>query len=121
MNYREADDQIFAIVQKHAPDIFGASIKTAYPQTLRALAMFCAKGNSLKTGMFDAVDSNNPYAFRVLYRSFCEHYLRFTYLWVRMSQPETRAHSMLRASPSSTHGGRCKRAQALADSATAPS
>lgn len=51
--------------------------------------MFCAKANSLKTAMFDTIDSNNPYAFRVLYRSFCEHYLRFMYLWVRMSKEKT--------------------------------
>jgi hypothetical protein len=51
--------------------------------------MFCAKANSLKTAMFDTIDSNNPYAFRVLYRSFCEHFLRFMYLWVRMSKDKS--------------------------------
>lgn len=89
MDYRDADDQIFAIVEKHGPEVFRDGLQTAYPQTLRAMAMFCAKGNSLKTGMFDTVDSNNPYAFRVLYRSFCEHYLRFTYLWARMTKDKT--------------------------------
>jgi Family of unknown function (DUF5677) len=89
MKYREADDQVFAIVEEHGADVFGAGLKTKFPQTLRAMSMFCAKTNSLKTAMFDAIDSNNPYAFRVLYRSFCEHYLRFMYLWVRMSKENT--------------------------------
>jgi len=89
MNYREADDLVFAIVEEHGSAVFGAGFKTRYPQTLRAMSMFCAKANSLKTAMFDAIESSNPYAFRVLYRSFCEHYLRFMYLWVRMSKEKT--------------------------------
>lgn len=89
MDYREADDRFFEIVKEHGADVFGAGFKTKFPQTLRAMSMFCAKANSLKTAMFDVIDSNNPYAFRVLYRSFCEHYLRFTYLWVRMTKEKT--------------------------------
>lgn len=91
MDYREADAKVFAIVEEHSADVFGAGFKTSFPQTLRAMSMFCAKANSLKTAMFDAIDSNNPYAFRVLYRSFCEHFLRFMYLWVRMSKEKTDA------------------------------
>jgi hypothetical protein len=89
MDYREADDEFFEIVKEHSADVFGAGFKTKFPDTLRAMSMFCAKSNSLKTAMFDVIDSNNPYAFRVLYRSFCEHYLRFMYLWVRMSKEKT--------------------------------
>ncbi len=89
MDYREADDQVFAIVEEHSADVFSAGFQTKFPQALRAMSMFCAKANSLKTAMFDAIDNDNPYAFRVLYRSFCEHYLRFMYLWVRMSKEKT--------------------------------
>ena len=89
MDYREADDQVFAIVEEHRAAVFGAGFETKFPQTLRAMSMFCAKANSLKTAMFDAIDSNNAYAFRVLYRSFCEHYLRFMYLWVRMTKEKS--------------------------------
>ena len=78
MDYREADDQVFAIVEEHGSEVLTAGSKTEFPQTLRAMAMFCAKANSLKTATFEMIDSKNPYAFRVLYRSFCEHYLRFT-------------------------------------------
>lgn len=91
MDYREADDLFFEIVKEHSAEVFTAGVKTQYPQTLHAMTLFCAKANSLKTAMFDVVDSNNPYAFRVLYRSFCEHYLRFTYLWVRMSREKSDA------------------------------
>ncbi|MGC4367020.1 DUF5677 domain-containing protein [Hydrogenophaga sp. R2] len=91
MDYRQADDQVFAIVEKYGAAVFGAGCNTEFPRTLRAMAMFCAKANSLKTAMFDSVDNNNPYAYRVLYRSFCEHFLRFLYLWVRMSKEKTDA------------------------------
>jgi len=89
MDYRELDERVFAIVEEHGSEALTAGLKTKFPQTLRAMAIFCAKANSLKTAMFDMIDSNNPYAFRVLYRSFCEHYLRFTYLWVRMSKDKS--------------------------------
>jgi len=32
--------------------------------------------------MFDMVESGNPYAFKAL-RCYCEHYLKFTYIFVR--------------------------------------
>lgn len=91
MNYRDADDEFFSIVEAHGSEVLGEAVTSKFPRTLRAMAMFVAKGNSLKTAMFDAIDSNNPYAFRVLYRSFCEHYLRFMYLWVRLSKEKTDA------------------------------
>ena len=47
------------------------------------MVMFCAKTNSLKTAMFDCIESNNPYSFKVLFRCFCDHYLKFMYVWTR--------------------------------------
>lgn len=83
MHYREADEEYFRIVDKHAAEIVSALSATAHPQSYRAMFMFCAKTNSLKTGMFECIDTNNPYSFKVLFRSFCEHYLKFMYIWVR--------------------------------------
>jgi hypothetical protein len=83
MNYREADDAYFEIVEAHGSALFGSINRTAFPNTYRAMFGFCAKTNSLKTAMFDAIESNNPYAFRVLFRCFCEHYLKFMYIWAR--------------------------------------
>lgn len=118
MDYKEADDQVFALVEKYGPEIFSAGIKSKLPNTMRAMSMFCAKANSLKTAMFDAIDSNNPYAFRVLYRCFCEHYLKFTYLWVRMSKEKTDAagteyYDYCGAVEAIEYGGALKMAQAL--------
>lgn len=83
MNCRDADDEYFSIVDKHGSLLFSSIGKTKFPQTYRAMFGFCAKTNSLKTAMFDAIDSNNPYAFKVLFRCFCEHYLKFTYIFIR--------------------------------------
>jgi len=81
MHYRDADDEYFAVFQESASRVFGTVVRTKYPATYRAMFGFCAKTNSLKTAMFDCIDSNNPYAFKVLFRCFCEHYLKFMYLW----------------------------------------
>lgn len=91
MDYKELDDKVFAVVEEHGTEVFTSGLKSEYSYTLRAMAMFCGKANSLKTGMFDAIENNNPYAFRVLYRVFAEHYLKFIYLWVRMSLEKTDA------------------------------
>jgi hypothetical protein len=83
MHYREADDTYFRILEQHSSELFSKLSSTAYPKSYRAMFMFCAKTNSLKTAMFDCIESNNPYAFEVLFRCFCEHYLKFMYVWVR--------------------------------------
>lgn len=80
MHYRDADDELFALFADGAPSLFSTVGKSKYPQTYKAMFGFCAKTNSLKTAMFDCIESNNPYAFKVLFRCFCEHYLKFMYL-----------------------------------------
>jgi len=118
MDYRDADDECFAIVEAHGSEVFGAGVTSKLPETMRALAMFCAKGNSLKTAMFDAIDSDNPYAFRVLYRCFCEHLLKFMYLWVRSTKEKTDAvgteyYSYCGAIEAFEYGAALKAAEAL--------
>lgn len=89
MHYRDLDDEYFeAFTEKSAP-VFSSITNTSYPQTYRALFGFCAKTNSLKTAMFDSIDSNNPYAFKVLFRCFCEHYLKFIYIWACFTTEKT--------------------------------
>jgi hypothetical protein len=83
MHYREADDEYFAVVEEHT-EVFHTLGRTKFPKSYQAMFMFCAKTNSLKTAMFDCIDSNNPYAFKVLFRCFCEHYLKFMYVWARL-------------------------------------
>lgn len=89
MTYIEADDKYFALVEKHSPTLTSMLGKSEFQQTYPALLMFTVKMNSLKTAMFDMVDSNNPYAFKLLFRCFCEHYLRFTYLFIRFLSEKT--------------------------------
>lgn len=84
MDYKELDDQVFALVEKHGSEVFTAGLKSQFPETLRAMAMFCGKANSLKTAMFDAIDNNNPMHSASCTES-CEHYLKFMYLLVRIA------------------------------------
>lgn len=83
MSYIESDDEYFKIVEQHSELLFSTIKTTVFPQTYRAFFGFCAKTNSLKTAMFDMIDSNNPYAFKALFRCYAEHYLKFTYLFIR--------------------------------------
>jgi hypothetical protein len=82
MEYTEADDLFFAIVQEGGTPMFASVADTIYPKTYRAMFGFCSKTNALKTAMFDMVEAENPYAFKALLRCYCDHYLKFTYLFV---------------------------------------
>jgi len=89
MHFLEADDAYFKIVSERGTAVFRTVSKTAFPETYRAMFGFCAKTNSLKTAMFDCIESNNPYAFSALFRCFCEHYLKFMYIWTRLLSEKT--------------------------------
>jgi hypothetical protein len=89
MLYRDADDEYFAIVEAHLVQIFTEPSTTQFPATYQAFRGFCTKTNALKLAMFDMVESDNPYAFSALFRCFCEHYLKFTYIWVRFLKENT--------------------------------
>lgn len=89
MHYREADKKYFEIVQRELRNLFLSTNSTVFPETCRAFMGFCAKTNSLKSGLFDAVESDNPYVFNALFRCLCEHYLKFLYIWVRFASEKT--------------------------------
>lgn len=89
MHYRDVDDDFFEVFQHTSARVFGHIATTAFPETYRCLFTFCAKTGSLKTGLFDCADSNNPYAFKILFRCFCEHYLRFMYVWSRFTHEKS--------------------------------
>lgn len=89
MSYRDADDAYWQIVKDEGSALFASIGNTSFPKTYAAMFGFCAKTNSLKTALFDAIDSNNPYAFKALFRCFCEHYLKFMYLWARFAREKT--------------------------------
>jgi hypothetical protein len=91
MDYREADDIYFDLVEEHGDEFFAVAGRTQFSNTYGALLGFVIKTNSLKTAMFDMVESNNPYAFKALFRCFCDHYIKFQYLFIRFLQENTDA------------------------------
>lgn len=88
MTYREADDEYASLVQQSAA-LWKTVETTRFPETYRAMFAFCAKTNCLKSALFDLIDANNPYVFKLVFRCLCEHYLKFTYLWVRFAQEKS--------------------------------
>jgi len=91
MNYRDADNACFEIIEAEMPALFTNPGTTRFPLTYRAFLGFCTKTNSLKTALFDMVESNNPYAFNALFRCLCEHYLKFLYIFARFTKDNTDA------------------------------
>jgi hypothetical protein len=89
MDYREADDLVFEITRADATPMFAGVAGTAFPNSYQAMFGFYAKTNLLKTALFDMVDSENPYAFKVLFRCLCEHHLKFMYVWTRFLKEKT--------------------------------
>jgi hypothetical protein len=91
VDYRDADEEYFELFEKHGDALFAVVGRTKFPKTYAALFGFVIKTNSLKTAMFDMVDSNNPYAFKALFRCLCDHYIKFLYLFMRFLEENTDA------------------------------
>src|SRR5262245_59666282 len=89
MDYRDADDRVFEITQADGIPMFSGVAGTAFPHSCQAMFGFYAKTNLLKTALFDMVDAENPYAFKVLFRCLCEHHLKFMYVWTRFLREKT--------------------------------
>lgn len=89
MHYEEADDDLFSAFEAEAEEFLQTIGRTQYKNTYRALIGFIFKTNALKTGIFDAVESENPYVLRILFRVLCEHYLKFTYILMRFMDEKT--------------------------------
>lgn len=89
MHYEEADDALFSAFETEAQEFLRTIGRTQYKNTYRALIGFIFKANALKTGIFDAVESENPYVLRILFRALCEHYLKFTYILMRFMDEKT--------------------------------
>jgi hypothetical protein len=91
MDYIEADEKVFALLNEQQDALWSTLGRTAFPNTYRAMFGFCVKANLLKTALFDMVEAENPYAFKALLRCFCEHYVRFTYLFIRFLREKSDA------------------------------
>lgn len=82
-DYLDSDDAYSDLMEEHGHQFFSVVQRTKYPRTYAALLGFAIKTDSLKSAMFDVVESANPYAFNALFRCFCDHYLKFTYVLIR--------------------------------------
>jgi hypothetical protein len=83
MDYQEADSRVFNIIEESRDSLDAVARETQYKKTYRAMLAFAAKAASLKLALFDLLESENAYAFNVVFRSLCEHYVKFMYIWVR--------------------------------------
>jgi hypothetical protein len=83
MDYREADNRVFDIIEESRDSLDAAVRETRYKKSYVAMLAFVAKAASLKLALFDLLGSENAYAFNVVFRSLCEHYVKFMYIWVR--------------------------------------
>lgn len=89
MTHTEMDALLAELVLKDAGPVFQSIKVTRYPESYRAMFAFCAKTDSLKIAILDCHSADNRYAFKALYRCFCEHYLRFMYIWTRFLKEGT--------------------------------
>ena len=83
MDFREADELLFSIIEESGKSLYETLHKTQFSKTYRALLLLMAKADSLKIAMYDLLEKSNIYPFKVVFRSFCEHYLKFLYIWYR--------------------------------------
>jgi len=89
MDYREADELVFSIIKESKECLTKRLRETKYPKTYIAMQTLIAKTASLKLVMFDLLDELNLYSFKVIFRSYIEHYLKFLYIWLRLLKEET--------------------------------
>jgi hypothetical protein len=83
MDYREADKLMFSVIEECGESLAKTVHETKFPRTYSALLLLMTKAATLKMAMYDLLDELNIYPFKVVYRSFCEHYLKFLYIWYR--------------------------------------
>lgn len=83
MAYEDADNAYFSILEKYSAELFKIHQRSRFPNTYRAMLGFVVKLNSLKNAMYDMVETNNPYAFNAIFRCYCDHFLKLSYIFFR--------------------------------------
>jgi len=83
MDYREADKLLFSVIEECGESLSKTLHETQFPRTYSALLLLMTKAATLKVAMYDLLDALNIYPFKVVFRSYCEHYLKFLYIWYR--------------------------------------
>lgn len=89
MGYIEFDEQFFDIVKREGSTLFTKVGKSKFPESMRALFALHIKINALKNATFEMIDTDNPYAFNALYRCLADHFLKFNYIYFRVSSEKT--------------------------------
>ncbi|HRH70037.1 MAG TPA: hypothetical protein PLB89_11060 [Flavobacteriales bacterium] len=79
----ELDEGVFKVIEQPLVDLIKKSREWPQKQTMLLCAQFIGTTNFLKEGIFELTTTDNPIAVRVLFRSLIEHYLRFTYIFMR--------------------------------------
>lgn len=83
MDYHQADELLFSVIEECEGSFAKALHETQFPRTYIALLLLMEKAATLKVAMYDLLDELNIYPFKVVFRSYCEHYLKFLYIWHR--------------------------------------
>jgi hypothetical protein len=88
---REWDSEIDQIVEEFMPLALEFTAKGPIPKTCSVFLSFIASTEFIKNGILDHADAENVYAAKILFRSLIEHYLRFQYIWFRVSEEKSDA------------------------------
>ncbi len=86
---READTALHDLWVQHFAEYSPVEGRLQFPRSLDALLGFVASTNFLKNGTFDAIETDNFYASKVLLRSRIEHTLSATYIFSRVVKTNT--------------------------------
>lgn len=70
-------------------NIYKFSTRSPFPVTAKALVHFNDKLEAIKSGLYNCIESGDPYSFRILLRCLFEHYLKYMYCRVRNAKEKT--------------------------------
>jgi hypothetical protein len=88
---RERDSEIHGTVEEFMPLALEFLKEGPIPKTSEVFLSFIASTEFIKNGILDLAETGNVYAAKVLSRSLIEHFLRFQYIWFRVSEEKSDA------------------------------
>jgi hypothetical protein len=88
---RERDSHVRRTVEEFMPLALEFTARGPIPKTSGVFLSFVASTEFIKDGVLDLAETENVYASKILFRSLIEHFLRFQYLWFRVSEEKNEA------------------------------
>jgi Family of unknown function (DUF5677) len=82
-NIRDKDHEIFKVIEEISPAILGFGKSKEFKHTSKSMLSLYVRLGFLKNGMLDVAETDNLYAFNVLFRAFLEHFLKANYIYMR--------------------------------------